>query len=116
MTFHSLRHTANSLLIEAGEDPLAIAGSLGHSDTRMMFERYGHLFNHTAQRVAQTANRIFDGLDPNCRTIVVNAADRFTKPRAQKTRKALQHADFPVVEMRGLEPPTPYMRSKCSTS
>ncbi len=116
VTFHSLRHTANSLLIEAGEDPLAIAGSLGHSDTRMMFERYGHLFNHTAQRVAQTANRIFDGLDPNCRTIVVNAADRFTKPRAQKTRKALRHTDFPVVEMRGLEPPTPYMRSKCSTS
>jgi integrase len=30
VTFRSLRHTANSLLIEAGEDPLAIAGSLGH--------------------------------------------------------------------------------------
>lgn len=92
VTFHSLRHTANSLLIEAGEDPLAVAGSLGHADTRMMFERYGHLFNHTAQRVAQTANRIFDDLDENCRTIVVNAADRFAKPRAQKTRKPLRHA------------------------
>lgn len=66
MTFHSLRHTANSLLIEAGEDPLAIAGSLGHSDTRMMFERYGHLFNHTAKRVAQTADRIFAVLEPDC--------------------------------------------------
>jgi integrase len=29
VTFHSLRHTANSLLIEAGEDPLAIVGSFG---------------------------------------------------------------------------------------
>jgi integrase len=60
---YSLRHTANSLLIEAGEDPLAIAGSLGHADTRMMFERYGHLFDHTARRVAGTANRIFDRLE-----------------------------------------------------
>ncbi len=65
VTFHSLRHTANSLYIEAGEDPLAIAGSLGHSDTRVMFERYGHLFNHTAKRVAQTADRIFAALEPN---------------------------------------------------
>jgi integrase len=72
VTFHSL-HTANSLLIEVGEDPLAIAGSLGHSDTRMMFERYGHLFDHTAKRVAQTADRIFVALEPNCRTIVENA-------------------------------------------
>jgi integrase len=34
VTFHSLRHTANSLLIEAGEDPLAIGqfGARGHAD------------------------------------------------------------------------------------
>jgi len=73
VTFRSLRHTANSLPIEAGEDPLAIAGSLGRSDTRMMFERYGHLFDHTARRVVQTADRIFAALEPNCRTIVENA-------------------------------------------
>ncbi len=116
VTFHSLRHTANSLLIEAGEDPLAIAGSLGHSDTRMMFERYGHLFNHTGRRVAQTADQIFAALEPNCRTIVVNAADRFGQPRTSKRRNSLQSRHFDVVEMGGLEPPAPYMRSKCSTS
>jgi integrase len=117
VTFHSLRHTANSLLIEAGEDPLAIASTLGHADTRMMFERYGHLFNHSAQRVAQTADRIFAALDePNCRTTVVNAAHRFALPRPDKSRKPLSYKGFPMVEMGGLEPPTPYMRSKCSTS
>ena len=47
-------------------DLLAIAGSLGHADTGMMFERYGHLFNHSAQRVAETADRIFAALDPSC--------------------------------------------------
>ena len=112
VTFHSLRHTANSLLIEAGEDPLAIAGSLGHSDTRMMFERYGHLFDHTAKRVAQTVDRIFAALEPDCRTIVVNAAHRFALPRKQKRQNSLQSKAFPLVEMGGLEPPTPYMRSK----
>jgi Phage integrase family len=86
VTFHSLRHTANSLLIEAGEDPLAIAGSLGHSDTWMMFERYGYLFDHTAKRVAQTADRICAALEPNCRTIVVNAADRFGLPRRKNAK------------------------------
>jgi integrase len=116
VTFHSLRHTANSLLIEAGEDPLAIAGSLGHADTRMMFERYGHLFNHTGRRVAQTADQIFAALEPSCRNIVVNAADRFGKPRQRKTRKPLRDAGSDVVEMRRLELLTPYMRSKCSTS
>ena len=116
VTFHSLRHTASSLLIEAGEDPLAIAGSLGHSDTRMLFERFGHLFNHTARRVAETTNRIFDELAANCRTTVVDAADRFGTPRKEKIRIANNDADFQLVEMRRLELLTPYMRSKCSTS
>ena len=111
VTFHSLRHTANSLLIEAGEDPLAIAGSLGHADTGMMFERYGHLFNYTGRRVAQTADQIFAALEPSCRNIVVNAADRFGMPRQRKTRKPLRDAGFDVVEMRRLELLTPYMRS-----
>lgn len=43
----------------------------------MRFERYGHLFNHTTKCVAQTAGPIFAALEPDCRTIVVNAAHRF---------------------------------------
>ena len=89
---------------------------LGHTDTRMMFERYGHLFGHSARRVALTTDRIFAALETDCRTIVVNAADRFGQPRAQKRTNSLQNRRFGVVEMRGLEPLTPYMRSKCSTS
>jgi hypothetical protein len=62
----------------------------------MMFERYGHLFDHTAKRVAQTADR----------TIVVNAAYRFGKPRKQKRHDPLRNGRLDVVEMRGLEPLT----------
>jgi hypothetical protein len=39
--FHSLRHTAKSGSSKPGEDPLAIASSFGHADTRMMSERNG---------------------------------------------------------------------------
>src|SRR5579863_8170544 len=34
----------------------------------------------------------------------------------KKRQNSLQSKAFPMVEMGGLEPPTPYMRSKCSTS
>jgi hypothetical protein len=55
----------------------------------MMLERYGQLFDYTAKRVAQTADRIFGALEPNCRTIVVNAAHRFALPRSQNAQNSL---------------------------
>ena len=82
------RLTANSLLIGAGQDPLAIAGTLGHADTRLMFERFGHLFGHSAGRVALTADRIFAALETDCRTIVV------MKPIASASR-ACKNAQTP---------------------
>jgi hypothetical protein len=78
--------------------------------------RYGHLFNHSAQRVAQTADQIFAALEPGCRTIVVNAADRFGSRVKEKPANPYGMRVFQLVEMWGLEPQTPYMRSKCSTS
>ena len=62
-------------------------------------------------RVAETADQVFAALEPNCRTIVVNAAERFGQPRPQKCQNSLQRRRFGVVEM-GLEPPALYMRSK----
>jgi hypothetical protein len=76
-----------------------------------MFERYGYLFNHTGRRDAQTADQIFAALESSCRTIVVNAADRFGKLSQRKTRKTLRDAGSDLVEMRRLELLTPYMRS-----
>jgi hypothetical protein len=40
--------------------------------------------DHTAKRVAQNAERIFAALEPDCRTIIVNAAHRFALPRKEK--------------------------------
>jgi integrase len=42
--FHSLRHSSNSFLTEEGADPILIARRNGHVGTRMVLDRYGHMF------------------------------------------------------------------------
>jgi integrase len=43
ITFHGLRHTTASLLVEAGTPLAFVAEILGHADTRMVSEHYAHL-------------------------------------------------------------------------
>ena len=43
MTFHELRHTYASALVNAGVPLVFIAAQLGHTDTRMVEKHYGHL-------------------------------------------------------------------------
>lgn len=42
--FHDLRHTAASLLINAGADPRAVAERLGHSNVMLTLNTYSHMF------------------------------------------------------------------------
>ena len=43
VTFHELRHTYASALVNAGMPLIYVAAQLGHSDTRMVERYYGHL-------------------------------------------------------------------------
>lgn len=43
LNFHALRHTWASLSIMAGMPLMVVAKNLGHTDTRMVQEHYGHL-------------------------------------------------------------------------
>jgi integrase len=43
LSFHELRHTAASTWLNAGLDLLLVARQLGHADTRMVEQHYGHL-------------------------------------------------------------------------
>jgi len=43
---HDMRHTAISLWIAAKRDPKEIATWAGHTSTVIVFDRYGHLFEH----------------------------------------------------------------------
>ncbi len=122
--FHSLRHSSNSFLIEEGADPILVARRNGHSGTRMVLDRYGHMFEGARRQAAETMNRVFSGVKignddktsaPNGRQMVVKM--RPVLPQKQTPiPKTLMKSAKELVEMRGLEPLTPYMRSKCSTS
>ena len=50
--FRSLRHSSNSFLIEEGADPILIARRNGHASTRMVLDRYGHLFEGARRQAA----------------------------------------------------------------
>jgi len=43
LTFHELRHSYASMLVNAGCPLAYVAAHLGHSDTRMVEKHYGHL-------------------------------------------------------------------------
>ena len=48
ISFHSLRHTAASLLISQGTPITAVSGILGHASTKMTLDVYGHFYKDDA--------------------------------------------------------------------
>jgi integrase len=44
LTWHDLRHTCASLLIDKGANVLLVARHLGHADPSMTLRVYGHLY------------------------------------------------------------------------
>jgi len=56
-TFHVTRHTGNSILIDAGENALSVSERMGHEDTRMTFDLYGHLFAGAGREAAASMDR-----------------------------------------------------------
>jgi hypothetical protein len=111
-----LRHTANSLLLAEGESPNVVAERMGHSSTRMTLDLYGHVMPGAQKSAAEKMDRIFDS---NSKSELggqmgVKLPDNVVELEERKTRKALRNAGLRELEMRGLEPLTPYMRSKKS--
>jgi len=43
ISFHELRHTYATMLVNRGCPLVFVANQLGHTDTRMVEKRYGHL-------------------------------------------------------------------------
>ncbi|MFY9883165.1 MAG: tyrosine-type recombinase/integrase, partial [Candidatus Cybelea sp.] len=103
--FHSLRHSSNSLLIEEGADPILVARRNGHASTRMVLDRYGHLFEGARRQAAETMDRIFSGVEIGRQMVVKNESSQTRAPAA--IPKSLAKSAHFLVEMRGLEPLTP---------
>ena len=59
ITFHALRHTANTLLLSAGVSPNVMAERLGHSDTRMTLDTYGHVIPSAQASAVEKLDQLF---------------------------------------------------------
>lgn len=72
ITFHSLRHTAASLLISQGTPITTVSGILGHASTQMTLDVYGHLYEDDAMTyMDRLGEKLFAGTDKE-RTNVVS--------------------------------------------
>jgi integrase len=57
VTFHSLRHTFESLLIAQGRDPVFVSRQLGHADPSITLKVYAHLF-HGARHAREARDEL----------------------------------------------------------
>jgi integrase len=56
VTFHALRHTHASMLIDAGLDVVKISKRLGHADPSITLKVYAHLFQKREDKSAEEIN------------------------------------------------------------
>jgi integrase len=59
ITFHALRHTHASQLIDAGVDIVTISKRLGHAKPDITLRVYSHLFRKDDSKAAQAINALF---------------------------------------------------------
>jgi len=59
VTFHSLRHLANSVVLANGASALEAAERLGHTDTRMTLDTYGHVLGNAQRALADRLDAMF---------------------------------------------------------
>jgi integrase len=62
VTFHSLRHSAASLLLSMGIPPNVVQEILGHSSITMTMDIYGHVFQSQQQDAMTAYHNAFAGL------------------------------------------------------
>lgn len=64
LRFHDLRHTAVALAIGQGAHPKAIQERMGHSSITTTLDRYGHLFPHLDEQIAEGLDEVFASAGP----------------------------------------------------
>jgi integrase len=76
ISFHSLRHTAASLLISQGTPITTVSGILGHASTQMTLDVYGHLYEDDAMTyMDRLGEKLFAGTDKE-RTNVISVVEK----------------------------------------
>jgi integrase len=59
ITFHDLRHTGATLLLESGVDPNTVKERLGHSDVGITLGTYGHVTKRMKDQSVNTLDNLF---------------------------------------------------------
>jgi integrase len=62
VTFHALRHTHASQLIDAGVDVVTISRRLGHASPTVTLQVYAHLFRKDDSKASDAINEALAGL------------------------------------------------------
>jgi integrase len=58
-TYHSLRHTAASLMLASGTDVRTVAGRLGHASATTTLQTYSHLIGQADRDAAERLDALF---------------------------------------------------------
>lgn len=61
-TFHSLRHSHVSWLLQDGADILWVSRRVGHGSIQITVDTYGHLERNATERQAELAGQVFGGM------------------------------------------------------
>jgi integrase len=64
VSFHSLRHTAATLMIAGGADAKKVQRRLGHANIRMTYDLYGHLLPEADEEVAAGLDELWRAVQP----------------------------------------------------
>ena len=58
VSFHALRHTYATALLERGEHPLVVSTNLGHSDVQVTLNTYSHVTPQLQRRAADAMDSV----------------------------------------------------------
>ena len=86
ITFHALRHTHASALINAGLDVIAVSRRLGHASPTITLSTYGHLFENDDSAAADAIDAV---LEKSARVPIGCQLGHSTGPNPQKTGNKL---------------------------
>ena len=78
--------------MQDGADPILVARRNGHTSTRMVLDRYGHLFERARRQAADAVDRIFADVE--------SGRQKF-RAAAQKKRTPIPKKAFEIGAIRG---------------
>lgn len=88
LTFHELRHSYASDLVNRGVPLIVVARQLGHSDTQMVEKHYGHLCKTAEQRMIREGGKVLGLLES------VPKIQPFQVPGGNPLRRKVLTPDF----------------------